>query len=75
MPALVAPPTVTAVSSAPHSLPFAKYTCCMRESLLSIVFSTLGNGPPDAKKFLQHPVLSDRHWPRGESPGFWFDVP
>src|SRR5205085_428222 len=35
MPALVAPPTVTAVSSAPQSLPCAKVTCCMRESLLS----------------------------------------
>src|SRR5438132_14184172 len=40
MPALVSPPTVTAVSRAPHNWPFAYTTCCMRVSLLSRCDST-----------------------------------
>src|SRR3954468_12945463 len=32
MPARLAPPTCTAVSSAPQTLPFAYITCCIRES-------------------------------------------
>src|SRR5438132_968971 len=41
MPALVTPPTLTAVSRAPQSLPLANATCCMRESLLSSLNSGL----------------------------------
>src|SRR5437016_14176492 len=33
MPARFWPPTFTAVSSAPHTVPLAYATCCMRESL------------------------------------------
>src|ERR1700750_887692 len=33
MQARLAPPTVTAVSNAPQTLPFAYITCCIRESL------------------------------------------
>src|SRR3954463_3358136 len=42
MPARLAPPTCTAVSSAPQTLPFAYITCCIRESFAF----RLAVGPP-----------------------------
>src|SRR6476620_5700259 len=46
MPARVSLFTRTAVVRAPHSLPFAKVTCCMRESSLATGRSGFRNGPP-----------------------------
>src|SRR5437773_1349560 len=50
MPARFVPPTVTAESRAPHSLPFAYVTCCIRVSFASSLYPTSGavvweNGP------------------------------
>ena len=41
-PARFAPPTVTAVSSAPHSFPFPYITCCIRVSFESSFITTSG---------------------------------
>src|SRR5919108_4981174 len=80
-PALVDPFTVTAVSSAPQSLPFAYTTCCMRESLLGSLDSTFANGPVPPVSSRQQPFsvgvtcskASARQSRRGTSPAFWSD--
>src|SRR5438067_9133646 len=67
-------PTVTAVSRAPQTLPFAYITCCMRVSLESGRETTsLGLGAPTSNA--QQPmkplnsvvVVSVRQWPCGTS--------
>src|SRR5712692_8443259 len=57
MPALLLPPTVRAVSTAPHNLPLANVTCCMRVSLESgrETTSVWAGSPPN--RSLQHPFL------------------
>src|SRR4051794_7422039 len=78
-PALFAPFTVTAESSAPYRTPRANETCCMRESLLGSAVMCSGNGPAGGGTTMlrQHPtpsgveiVPSARHWPSGKSPAF-----
>src|SRR5262245_349985 len=60
MPARCGPPSgLSAVSRAPHSLPLAHVTCCIRVSFESIVGTT--SGPPPAwaaaePRSFQHPV-------------------
>src|ERR1700730_18118714 len=71
MPALVAPPTVTAVSSAPYNWPLAYVTCCIRVSLLSSSAATSGlngSGPPTTTAAQ---ASSLRHCASGTEPGFW----
>src|SRR5438874_12782475 len=70
MPALVFAEELTAVSRAPHSLPAAKTTCCMRVSLLSSAYSWLGaNG--SAKPLRKVPqALLFRQSARGVAPTF-----
>ena len=77
-PALVVPPTLTAVSSELHSLPSAKVTWCMRVSLASRCEMTSSWAGSSTNSSCQQPgpngvarVVSLTHWPRGKSPGFW----
>src|SRR6266516_3141661 len=74
MPARLEPPTVTAVSSAPHTLPFAYITCCMRVSLESGRETTSSWAGWAAKRRRQQPtpamvgvVVSSMQWPWGTS--------
>src|SRR5437870_5778477 len=73
MPALILPPTLTAVSRAPYSLPLTYVTCCIRVSLLSNVDSTSGlYGSGSPLRAIEHVSLL-RHWPSGNGPVFWLD--
>src|SRR5512133_2993477 len=47
--------SVSAVSSAPHSFPFAYQTCCMRESFESVVPSDWGGGGAGSSRICQRP--------------------
>src|SRR5690349_16947402 len=79
MPARDCPPTLTAVSSAPQSLPLAYMTCCMRESL---ELSWPLGGPKVALLWVPMPAtvvlqvgkmtVSAMHWPSGRLPAGWF---
>src|SRR4051812_36447416 len=79
IPALVSPPTLTAVSAAPQRTPFANHVCCIRVSLESSVdwtSSCFGSG--GLKSSCQQPapngvgvVVLLMHSRSGVFPGFW----
>src|SRR5437773_4913801 len=71
MPAFALPSTVTAVSSAPYSMPLAYVTCCIRVSLLSSVDSTSGANGSGAPSRSVEQGTSLRHCPSGNGPAFW----
>src|SRR5579859_5235869 len=69
MPACLLDDTCSAVSSAPHSVPFTQVTCCMRVSLLSSDADVSANGSAMRSSTVLH-VLLFRHCRSGWLPDF-----